>query len=684
MRRLLVFVAREFLLSGLVLVAVGLPACSTPAEDDPAPAAPDTVTPCVPYCPEMACGYSSCGVICDNCPSGFSCQEQECVAVDGGADASGVDDLPELADAESLSDVGGAGDSSGDPADLAPEVPHVTTEDSDGDGAADDEDNCPDLYNPSQTDFDNDDIGDLCDPDDDNDGDPDETDCNHHDPAIGAEVIEACDGIDNNCDGFIDEPGATGCFEAFQDADFDGHGDPKKNVCVCSFPSPGASLQADDCDDTNPQINPEAMEACDGKDNNCNGQFDEGEGAGCVIAYPDLDNDGFGSLSGAVCVCEPLADGLSAQPGDCDDANPSIQPTMLENCDDVDNNCDGNIDEQCNVDGDGYCTSDMGVSGTPAICPEGGGDCDDTNAQVNPSMVEKGFDGLDNDCNGIIDGVGGEFEPDCAGMQCTGHTVDAYLCSLEICYGDLLGSAGFSSPSGANTDPAWEAVSHFGSPANDLAPWAGSSYALLAAGKATGTSHSGGLGGGSAPDPYAKDGFPTYDNVEFKVVLTAPPGALGFSIDYIFFSEEYEEYIGSAFNDKFYIFLQAPVTTQGQKIVVNTTACSNPNAYFDYVDGEGNKVCYIAINTAFSEPCSNPATNISGTGFECGPGGSSAGSSTGWLSTSWPIESEETFTLTFHIHDASDAIYDSEVILDNFKWLGEPFDPGTVIHSNNP
>ena len=171
---------------------------------------------------------------------------------------------------------------------------------------------------------------------------------------------------------------------------------------------------------------------------------------------------------------------------------------------------------------------------------------------------------------------------------------------------------------------------------------------------------------------------------EFKVVLTAPPGALGFSIDYIFFSEEYEEYIGSAFNDKFYIFLQAPVTTQGQKIVVNTTACSNPNAYFDYVDGEGNKVCYIAINTAFSEPCSNPATNISGTGFECGPGGSSAGSSTGWLSTSWPIESEETFTLTFHIHDASDAIYDSEVILDNFKWLGEPFDPGTVIHSNNP
>ena len=683
MRRLSLFVAHALVVSGLALVAVGLPACSTPAESDTAaPGGSDAVTPCVPYCPEMACGYASCGVWCDNCPSGYACQEQECVASEGAfADAI---DASELADTTASGDVAGAEDTSEAINDVAPEVPFVTQEDGDGDGAVDEEDNCPDLYNPSQADFDNDDIGDLCDPDDDNDGDPDATDCHHHDPGIGAKAIEACDGIDNNCDGIVDEAGATGCFEAFLDADFDGHGDPKKNVCVCSFPSPGASLQADDCDDTNPQTNPAAMEVCDGKDNNCNGQLDEGAGAGCVMAYPDLDNDGFGNLDGAVCVCEPLGAGLAAQPGDCNDANPSIQPTMLENCDDVDNNCDGIVDEQCNVDGDGYCTSNMGVNGTPAICPQGGGDCDDTNAEVNPSMVEKGFDGLDNDCNGIIDGVGGEFEPDCAGMQCTGHTVDAYLCSMEICYGDLLGSAAFSSPSGANTDPAWQAVNHFGNAWNDLAPWAGNSYALLAAGQATGTSHSGGLGGGSAPDPYAKDGFPTYDNVEFKVVLTAPPGALGFSIDYIFFSEEYEEYIGSSFNDKFYIFLQAPVTTQGQKIVVNTTACSNPNAYFDYVDGEGNKVCYIAINTAFSEPCSNPATNISGTGFECGPGGSSAGSSTGWLSTSWPIEAEETFTLTFHIHDASDSIYDSEVILDNFKWLGEPFDPGTVIHSNNP
>jgi hypothetical protein len=161
--------------------------------------------------------------------------------------------------------------------------------------------------------------------------------------------------------------------------------------------------------------------------------------------------------------------------------------------------------------------------------------------------------------------------------------------------------------------------------------------------------------------------------------MKAPNNALGFSIDYIFFSEEYEEYIGTSFNDKFYIFLQAPQTTGNQKIVVNTTSCSNPNTYHDIiVDGE--KKCYIAINTSFSEPCTNPQTNISGTGYECGAPDSSHGSSTGWLVTSHEIKGGEQFELTFHIHDTSDGIYDSEVILDNFHWLSQPFSPGTASH----
>ncbi len=42
--------------------------------------------------------------------------------------------------------------------------------------------------------------------------------------------------------------------------------------------------------------------------------------------------------------------------------------------------------------------------------------------------------------------------------------------------------------------------------------------------------------------------------------------------------------------------------------------------------------------------------------------------STGWLRTNWPIQGGEEFTLTFSIHDEGDAIYDSLVLIDNFRW----------------
>ena len=271
-------------------------------------------------------------------------------------------------------------------------------------------------------------------------------------------------------------------------------------------------------------------------------------------------------------------------------------------------------------------------------------------------------------------------KPPCP-LVCTGHTVEAYLCALDMCFGQLVTSADFFSPTGDNIQTAWEAVAHFGAPDNDLAPWKGNSYGLLATGPATGTSHSVDLpGGGTAGDPFAKDGYSTYDNVEFRVVLTAPPGTLGFSLDFVFLSEEYEEYIGSSFNDKFYVILKAPQTTGDVKTVINYGPCSNPNSYYDFIDEAGNKKCFMAINTAFSEPCSNVQTDISGTGYGCGPGDAQHGSSTGWLTLNYGIQPGETFQLIFHIHDTSDGIYDSEVILDNFRWLTGAFTSGVHLH----
>ena len=100
--------------------------------------------------------------------------------------------------------------------------------------------------------------------------------------------------------------------------------------------------------------------------------------------------------------------------------------------------------------------------------------------------------------------------------------------------------------------------------------------------------------------------------------------------------------------------------------------------YYDFQNDEG-KWCYIAINTAFSESCSAPVTDISGSGFECGSGGSS----TGWLTTTWPINPGEVFTITFHIHDTADEFWDSMVLIDNFVWEGQPVQAGTGAASHN-
>ncbi len=233
-------------------------------------------------------------------------------------------------------------------------------------------------------------------------------DCDDSDPAVNPGAEEVCNARDDDCDGEVDE-GVTSTWYA--DADGDGYGDPDGGAEACEA-GDGYVADASDCDDGDAAIHPDADEACDGLDNDCDGEIDEDDAADAATWYADADGDGFGDPDNSVAACDAPS-GFVAADGDCDDADAAINPDADEVCDGLDNDCDGEIDEDDAVDaatwyadgdGDGYGDADS----TQVACEAPSGfvadnsDCDDSNAAINESADEV-CDGIDNDCNGTAD-----------------------------------------------------------------------------------------------------------------------------------------------------------------------------------------------------------------------------------------------------------------------------------------
>ena len=108
----------------------------------------------------------------------------------------------------------------------------------------------------------------------------------------------------------------------------------------------GFSEEEGDCNDNDSEINPNATDICDGVDNNCDGQIDED--LETLTYFIDNDNDGFGDINNSIQSCVEV-DGYVSNSDDCDDNNSEINPNATDICDEVDNNCDGQIDDQCNT-----------------------------------------------------------------------------------------------------------------------------------------------------------------------------------------------------------------------------------------------------------------------------------------------------------------------------------------------
>ncbi len=114
--------------------------------------------------------------------------------------------------------------------------------------------------------------------DGDQDGHPVPEDCNDTNPTINPDAAERCNGIDDDCDGIVDEADAVDPVTWYADADGDGYGNGGETALACSAPA-GFVSRSSDCDDADPLVSPDAPEACgDGIDNNC-----DGTGAGCGI-----------------------------------------------------------------------------------------------------------------------------------------------------------------------------------------------------------------------------------------------------------------------------------------------------------------------------------------------------------------------------------------------------------------
>ena len=95
----------------------------------------------------------------------------------------------------------------------------------------------------------------------------------------------------------------------------------------------------EDCDDNNSFVYPGALENCDGIDNNCDGQRDEGV---MNTSYLDTDGDGFGNENGLLESCETPT-GYVPNGSDCDDTDEKVYPGATESCDGLDNNCNNEI-----------------------------------------------------------------------------------------------------------------------------------------------------------------------------------------------------------------------------------------------------------------------------------------------------------------------------------------------------
>ena len=273
-----------------------------------------------------------------------------------------------------------------------------------------------------------------------------ESDCDDTRVTVFPGNRENCaDLLDNDCNELVDDedPACRGDIDMDMDGfcpigrDFNDDGD-----CLDT----GEPAGGFDCDDTNPDANPDQEEICtDTIDNDCDGGADFGDDE--CRGFFDGDRDGYCATG-----IDMNDDGDCADEGeigsivDCNDEDPTVHPGAAEMCTNGgDDDCDDDVDladADCagylDTDGDRYCfvgfdenrdgdCADEGEMGLPGV----GTDCNDDDPLVFPDAIDECTDGVDNNCDGSTDA----YDPNCS-MDYLDHDGDGWCEVGEDVSGD--------------------------------------------------------------------------------------------------------------------------------------------------------------------------------------------------------------------------------------------------------